>query len=62
MLAFMPGITGAEYVPGDSRFRIGDLIGVTLRGVPEDDGDYFSTNRLNPVGSMPSSWEISILI
>ena len=40
MLAFMPGITGAEYVPGDSRFRIGDLIGVTLQGVPEDDGDF----------------------
>ena len=41
MLAFMPGITGAEYVPEDSRFRIGDLIGVTLRGVPKDDGDIF---------------------
>ena len=40
MLAFTPGITGAEYVPGDSRFRIGDLIGVTLRGVPDDDGDF----------------------
>ena len=38
MLAFTPGITGVEYAPGDSRFRMGDLIGVTLRGVPEDDG------------------------
>ena len=34
----LPGITGVEYAPGESRFRIGDLIGVTLRGVPKDDG------------------------
>ena len=40
MLAFMPGITGVEYVPGDSRFKMGDLIGVTLQGVPKDDGDF----------------------
>ena len=36
----MPGITGVEYVPGDSRFKMGDLIGVTLLCVPEDDGDF----------------------
>ena len=40
MLAFTPGITGVEYAPGESRFKIGDLIGVTLRGVPKDDGDF----------------------
>ena len=40
MLAFMPGITGVEFAPGDSRFKMGDLIGVSLRGVPEDDGDF----------------------
>ena len=40
MLAFMPGITGVEYAPGESRFKIGDLVGVTLRGVPEDDSDF----------------------
>ena len=40
MLAFTPGITGVGYAPGESRFKIGDLIRVTLRGVPEDDGDF----------------------
>ena len=40
MLAFMPGITVVEYAPGECRPKTGDLIGVTLRGVPKDDGDF----------------------
>ena len=40
MLAFTPGITGVEYAPGESRFKTGDLIRVTLQGVPKDDGDF----------------------
>ena len=30
MLAFMPGITGVAYAPGECRSKTGDLIGVTL--------------------------------
>ena len=59
MLAFTPGITGAEYVPGESRFRIRDLIGVTLRGVPEDDGDFLLLFLHEP---NESSGEYAILL
>ena len=43
----MPGMTGLyidgfEYIPGSHRSIIGDLIGVILRGVSEDDGKFLA--------------------
>ena len=59
MLAFMPGITGVEYVPGEYRSKTWDLIGVILRGVPKDDGDFLSLFLHEP---NESSGEYAILL
>ena len=40
MLAFKPGMTGVEYVAGETRSIVRDLIGVILQGVSKDEGEF----------------------
>ena len=40
--------SGVEYVPGEYKSLVGDLVGVILQGVSEDDGEFLDVFLHDP--------------